>query len=116
MKIILLLAGTVLVAGVPEPNPDPDTDVNVEVGSDSSKFNAYLDIVKDAAGTSINLVSGFFGSLMGDKCCYDYEGKKYDNGAMDVKCDPTIYPAGTLGKCVDGNVQCEYDALTTKDE
>jgi len=116
MKIILLLAGTALVAGVPEPNPDPDTDVNVEVGSDSSKFNAYLDIVKDAAGTSINLVSGFFGSLMaGDNCC-KVDGVRYENGETGVPCDPTRYPAGTKGICVEGNVQCEYDAITTKAE
>merc|ERR1719391_1549631 len=109
VKILLILVGLALVAGMPE--PDPDTDVDVKVDAGDSKLDGYLDIIKSAAGTSVKLMTNLFGqSNPDDKCC-EVEGKKYDNGAMNVPCG-SKYPPGTLGKCVDGNVVCHHESLS----
>ncbi|CAL4142500.1 unnamed protein product [Meganyctiphanes norvegica] len=102
MKIVFILVSAALVAGLPE--PDPDTEVQLSVESGGSKVNSYFDYAKDAAGTSIEIVSSFLGKAMGYDCCY-VNGMKYENGAEDVPCGDR-YPPGTVGDCVDGNVQC----------
>merc|ERR1712243_133154 len=108
MKVIFLLVGTALVAGSPQ--PDYNIDADVMVNSSSVAFDSYFDVVKNGAKTTLSLMTYWLGSLLGYDCCY-VEGQKYDNGAT-VPCG-LEYSPGTLGKCVDGNIQCEEDQMVT---
>merc|ERR1739840_130 len=105
-KIVLVLVGAGLVAGAPEPNPE--TDVKIEVQGNA---NSYLDMVKDAAGSSISLITNWMGVGSGEDCCW-VDDHKYLNGATDVPCPEPRYPAGTLGLCNEGHVECEDDQIT----
>merc|ERR1711962_79039 len=101
VRVVLLLVGTALVAGMPE--PDPDTKVDVKVDPGDSKLDSYMDAVYNAAGVSFNLVANLFGQSDPNKGCCKVNGVTYENGDTNVPCDGKGTPPG---KCVDGNVQC----------